>query len=278
MRRDSPFSIAALILATHDPERAARHGMEIVPVTFGAGSAGRGDKTMRELLIPRRIVMMAIAVVLLGLCFAYGRWDWLWVPKYQKMMLTGIWNTLSLLVITMVMGMALAIPLGLAQAVGPSFLNANGVVWDTFPHGLEIGGTYLAMEGPQFSTLAESRLYRSWNCDVIGMTNMPEAKLAREAELCYASVAMVTDSDCWHPDHDAVDVAAAAVAAHETGHAVQLTGWVGVAYPGFPRSLNALGELIKVLEARRRRGVQDAPGREPAAPRPVGPRPALTRH
>jgi len=70
------------------------------------------------------------------------------------------------------------------------------------------GGTYLAMEGPQFSTLAESRLYRSWNCDVIGMTNMPEAKLAREAELCYATVAMVTDFDCWHPQHDHVTVQA----------------------------------------------------------------------
>ncbi len=70
------------------------------------------------------------------------------------------------------------------------------------------GGTYLVMEGPQFSSLAESRLYRSWGCDVIGMTNMPEAKLAREAELCYASVAMVTDFDCWHPDHDAVTVEA----------------------------------------------------------------------
>ncbi|MCO8144171.1 S-methyl-5'-thioadenosine phosphorylase [Rhodovulum tesquicola] len=70
------------------------------------------------------------------------------------------------------------------------------------------GGTYLAMEGPQFSTLAESKLYReNWGCDVIGMTNMPEAKLAREAELCYASIAMVTDYDCWHPDHDAVEVA-----------------------------------------------------------------------
>ena len=68
------------------------------------------------------------------------------------------------------------------------------------------GGTYVCMEGPQFSTLAESRLYRSWNCDVIGMTNMPEAKLAREAEICYATVAMVTDFDCWHPDHDAVTV------------------------------------------------------------------------
>ena len=68
------------------------------------------------------------------------------------------------------------------------------------------GGTYLAMEGPQFSTLAESELYRSWGCDVIGMTNMPEAKLAREAEMCYATVAMVTDYDCWHPDHDHVTV------------------------------------------------------------------------
>ncbi|MCB1473088.1 MAG: S-methyl-5'-thioadenosine phosphorylase [Rhodobiaceae bacterium] len=68
------------------------------------------------------------------------------------------------------------------------------------------GGTYLAMEGPQFSTYAESQLYRSWGCDVIGMTNMPEAKLAREAELCYASVAMVTDYDCWHPEHGEVDV------------------------------------------------------------------------
>ncbi len=69
------------------------------------------------------------------------------------------------------------------------------------------GGTYLAMEGPQFSSLAESKLYREvWGCDVIGMTNMPEAKLAREAELCYASVAMITDYDSWHPDHGEVDV------------------------------------------------------------------------
>ncbi len=70
------------------------------------------------------------------------------------------------------------------------------------------GGTYLAMEGPQFSTLAESRLYRQWGVSVIGMTNMPEAKLAREAELCYATVAMVTDYDCWHPDHGDVTVEA----------------------------------------------------------------------
>ena len=70
------------------------------------------------------------------------------------------------------------------------------------------GGTYIVMEGPQFSTRAESNLYRSWGCDVIGMTNMPEAKLAREAEICYATVAMVTDFDCWHADHAEVDVAA----------------------------------------------------------------------
>ncbi|MFZ3582725.1 S-methyl-5'-thioadenosine phosphorylase [Loktanella sp. DJP18] len=69
------------------------------------------------------------------------------------------------------------------------------------------GGTYLAMEGPQFSSRAESLMYRAWGCDVIGMTNMPEAKLAREAELHYASVAMITDYDSWHPDHGAVDVA-----------------------------------------------------------------------
>ena len=70
----------------------------------------------------------------------------------------------------------------------------------------QIGGTYIVMEGPQFSTLAESNLYRSWKADVIGMTNMPEAKLAREAEIRYCTVAMVTDYDCWHPDHEEVDV------------------------------------------------------------------------
>lgn len=72
------------------------------------------------------------------------------------------------------------------------------------PH--DVNGTYICMEGPQFSTFAESTLYRSWGCDVIGMTNMPEAKLAREAEIPYATVAMITDYDCWHPDHDSVTV------------------------------------------------------------------------
>tara|TARA_Y100001970_G_scaffold293472_1_gene440469 strand:- start:967 stop:1842 length:876 start_codon:yes stop_codon:yes gene_type:complete len=71
----------------------------------------------------------------------------------------------------------------------------------------QMNGTYVVMEGPQFSTLAESNLYRSWKADVIGMTNMPEAKLAREAEIRYCTVAMVTDYDCWHPDHEEVDVA-----------------------------------------------------------------------
>lgn len=75
--------------------------------------------------------------------------------------------------------------------------------------GLDVvrGGTYVAMEGPQFSTLAESKLFKSWGCEVIGMTNLPEASLAREAEICYATVGMVTDYDCWHPDHEAVQVA-----------------------------------------------------------------------
>jgi 5'-methylthioadenosine phosphorylase len=68
------------------------------------------------------------------------------------------------------------------------------------------GGTYVCMEGPQFSTLAESRLYRSWGMDIIGMTNLQEAKLAREAEICYSTIALVTDYDCWHPDHDSVTV------------------------------------------------------------------------
>ena len=77
------------------------------------------------------------------------------------------------------------------------------------------GGTYMVMEGPQFSTRAESNLYRSWGCDVIGMTNMPEAKLAREAEMCYATVAMVTDYDCWHEDHDDVTVEAVIKIVHE---------------------------------------------------------------
>ncbi len=103
-------------------------------------------------------------------------------------------------------GKGLVAHVSLAQPVSPGLaarVEAAARAED-IPH--QMGGTYLAMEGPQFSTLAESNLYRSWNCDVIGMTNMPEAKLAREAEICYSSVAMVTDYDCWHDDHGEVDV------------------------------------------------------------------------
>ena len=87
------------------------------------------------------------------------------------------------------------------------------------------GGTYLAMEGPQFSSAAESHMYRAWGCDVIGMTNMPEAKLAREAELCYCSVAMITDYDSWHPEHGAVDIST--IIATLTGNADHARGLVG---------------------------------------------------
>jgi 5'-methylthioadenosine phosphorylase len=94
----------------------------------------------------------------------------------------------------------------MAHPICPKLADAlvDACAEEDIPHSK--GGTYLAMEGPQFSSLAESNLYRSWGCDVIGMTAMPEAKLAREAELPYALVAMVTDYDCWHPDHDHVTV------------------------------------------------------------------------
>ncbi|MCH8112364.1 MAG: S-methyl-5'-thioadenosine phosphorylase [Proteobacteria bacterium] len=119
------------------------------------------------------------------------------------------------------------------------------------------GGTYLCMEGPQFSTLAESELYRSWGCDVIGMTNMPEAKLAREAEICYATVAMVTDYDCWHPEHDNVEVAdIIKVLSLNAGHArtlikttvPRLRGRVAVCPKGCDRALDSA--LITAPEAR----------------------------
>lgn len=94
-----------------------------------------------------------------------------------------------------------------ADPVSPGLLDALAEAAEIEKIAFTKGGTYLVMEGPQFSTRAESNLYRSWGCDVIGMTNMPEAKLAREAELTYATVAMVTDYDCWHDDHAHVDVA-----------------------------------------------------------------------
>ena len=94
----------------------------------------------------------------------------------------------------------------MADPISPGL--ANEVYTAASGEGIDVhkGGTYLVMEGPQFSTRAESEMYRTWGCDVIGMTNMPEAKLAREAEICYATVAMVTDYDCWHDDHQDVDV------------------------------------------------------------------------
>ena len=101
---------------------------------------------------------------------------------------------------------------GLVAHVGfshPTCARLSKACAQAAPDGVRVHrtGTYLAMEGPQFSTLAESRMYReAWKADIVGMTGMPEAKLAREAELCYTSVAMVTDYDCWHPGHDAVDV------------------------------------------------------------------------
>ena len=94
----------------------------------------------------------------------------------------------------------------MAKPTSPSLSNCCETVLKKLNIEFQQGGTYIVMEGPQFSTLAESNLYRAWGADVIGMTNMPEAKLAREAEIRYCTVAMVTDYDCWHPDHDEVDV------------------------------------------------------------------------
>src|SRR5262245_25021884 len=94
------------------------------------------------------------------------------------------------------------------------------------------GGTYLCMEGPQFSTIGESQLYRQWGCDVIGMTNMPEAKLAREAELCYATEAMVTDFDSWHPGHSTVDIQAILeVVRNNSGNASHLITEIALNFP-----------------------------------------------
>jgi 5'-methylthioadenosine phosphorylase len=123
--------------------------------------------------------------------------------------------------------------------------------------GIERGGTYLVMEGPQFSTLAESQLYRSWACDVIGMTNMPEAKLAREAEMCYATIAMVTDYDCWHDQHEDVTVEAIlaimednAEKARSLIHAVipHLKGHAGPCREGCQRVLNT--SIVTAPDAR----------------------------
>lgn len=105
-------------------------------------------------------------------------------------------------------GQGMVAHVSMAQPVCPKLVDAleQAARLESIPY--RRGATYLAMEGPQFSSLAEANLYRSWGCDVVGMTNMPEAKLAREAELPYASVAMVTDYDCWHPRHGHVEVSA----------------------------------------------------------------------
>ncbi len=114
----------------------------------------------------------------------------------------------------------LAAHVSMADPVCPRLGDALAAAAGTVGLDVVRGGTYLVMEGPQFSTRAESELYRSWGCSVIGMTNMPEAKLAREAEMCYATVAMVTDYDCWHPHHDDVTVESViAVLLENAGHA-----------------------------------------------------------
>ncbi len=103
-------------------------------------------------------------------------------------------------------GAGITAHVSMAHPVSPKLLDRIAAAGEAEGVPCVRGGTYLVMEGPQFSSLAESRLYRSWGCDVIGMTNMPEAKLAREAEIAYATIAMVTDYDCWHEEHGSVDV------------------------------------------------------------------------
>ncbi len=103
-------------------------------------------------------------------------------------------------------GNGLVAHVSFAHPVCPELTRVLGEVGKELPVPVKQGGTYICMEGPAFSTVAESNLYRSWGMDIIGMTNLQEAKLAREAEICYATIALVTDYDCWHPGHDAVTV------------------------------------------------------------------------
>jgi 5'-methylthioadenosine phosphorylase len=103
-------------------------------------------------------------------------------------------------------GMGMAVHVSFAHPVCPELSRIAFDSAQTVGAKAHLGGTYVCMEGPQFSTVAESQLYRSWDMDVIGMTNLQEAKLAREAEICYTTIALVTDYDCWHPDHDSVSV------------------------------------------------------------------------
>ena len=103
-------------------------------------------------------------------------------------------------------GQGIAVHVSFAHPVCPELSNVAYSSAQAVGATAHMGGTYVCMEGPQFSTVAESRLYRSWGMDVIGMTNLQEAKLAREAEICYTTIALVTDYDCWHPEHDSVTV------------------------------------------------------------------------
>ncbi len=103
-------------------------------------------------------------------------------------------------------GGGLVVHISFAHPICTRLASVLGECGESLKVRVKMGGTYLCMEGPAFSTLAESNVYRSWGMDIIGMTNLQEAKLAREAEICYATIALVTDYDCWHPDHDAVTV------------------------------------------------------------------------
>ena len=103
-------------------------------------------------------------------------------------------------------GRGIVVHVGFAHPICSTLAGVAVAAGKTVGATVHEGGTYVCMEGPQFSTLAESRLYRSWGAEIIGMTNLQEAKLAREAEICYTTIALVTDYDCWHPDHDAVTV------------------------------------------------------------------------
>ncbi len=125
----------------------------------------------------------------------------------------------------------------MAEPVSPGLVGHIAAAAEAEALTFHRGGTYLAMEGPQFSSLAESKLYRSWNCDVIGMTNMPEAKLAREAEICYATVAMVTDYDSWHPDHGSVDIQSIIKVLHD--NADNAAGWWARLAQDLPREHEA---------------------------------------
>ncbi|MBI1384643.1 MAG: S-methyl-5'-thioadenosine phosphorylase [Rhizobiales bacterium] len=120
----------------------------------------------------------------------------------------------------------------MADPISPGLVDLIAAAGEKSGVALRRGGTYLVMEGPQFSTRAESNLYRQWGCDVIGMTNMPEAKLAREAEICYATVAMVTDYDCWHDDHRDVDITAILRTLHDNAErARRLVGQLAADFP-----------------------------------------------